>query len=106
MGAFGTDEADVERRELGVLEPGAEEVIAAADPEGCGFGWGGEGELLDFAGEIGGGALVGIEEEDPGVFEGYGSEGGVAVSRIVVEGADVDVGSGGSGDFDCGVGGF
>lgn len=34
VGAFGTDEADVEGRELGVLEPGAEEVVAAANAEG------------------------------------------------------------------------
>jgi hypothetical protein len=32
--AFRTDEANVEGRDLGVLEPGAEEMVAAADAEG------------------------------------------------------------------------
>ena len=104
VGAFGADEADVVGRELGVFEPGAEEVVAAADAEGCGFGRGGEGELLHLAGELGRGALVGVEEEDPGVFEGDGGEGGVAVGGVVVEGAGVDLCSGGFGDLDGGVG--
>jgi len=60
--------------------------------------------LLDLAGEIGGGAFVGVEEEDPRVFEGDGGEGGVAMGGIIVEGAGVDVGSGGSSDLQCGVG--
>jgi len=34
VGAFGADETDVEGRDLGVLEPGAEEMVAAADAEG------------------------------------------------------------------------
>ena len=73
-------------------------------PEGCGLGWGGEGDLLHLAGEFGGGALVGVEEEDPRVFEGDGSEGGVAVGGVVVEGAGVDVRAGGFCDLDGGVG--
>ena len=43
-----------------MLEPGAEEMVAAADAEGCDVGWCGEGELLHFAGEVGRGALVGV----------------------------------------------
>jgi hypothetical protein len=50
------------------------------------------------------GALVGVEEEDPGVFEGDGGEGGVAMSGIIVEGAGMDVGSGGFGDLYSRVG--
>jgi hypothetical protein len=60
--------------------------------------------LLHFAGELGGGAFVGVEEEDPGVFEGDGGEGSVAVGGVVVEGADVGVGAGGFGDLEGGVG--
>jgi hypothetical protein len=32
--SFGADQSDVVRRDLGVLEPGAEEMVAAADAEG------------------------------------------------------------------------
>ena len=32
-GAFGPDKADVEGRDLGVFEPGAEEEVAAAEAE-------------------------------------------------------------------------
>lgn len=60
--------------------------------------------MLHLARELWGGALVGIEQEDPGVFEGDGGEGGVAMSGIIVEGSGVDVGSGGSGDLYRGVG--
>ena len=61
--------------------------------------------MLHLAGELRGGALVGIENEDPGVFEGNGGEGGVAVGGVVVEGAGVDVGAGGFGDLYRAVGG-
>ena len=85
-GTLGTYETDVKGRDLGVLEPGIEEVVAAAYAE-CGCFWrGGEGELLHLAGEFGSWPLVGVEEEDPRVLEGDGGEGGVAVRRVVVEG--------------------
>ncbi len=42
-GAFGADEADVEGGDLGVLEPGVEEEVAAAEAEAADLGWGGEG---------------------------------------------------------------
>jgi hypothetical protein len=32
--AFGADQADIEGRDLGILEPGVEEEVAAADAEG------------------------------------------------------------------------
>jgi len=38
VGAVGTDKTDVVGRELGVFEPGAEEMVAAADAEGCDVG--------------------------------------------------------------------
>jgi hypothetical protein len=60
--------------------------------------------LLDFAGEIGSGALIGVGQEDPRVLERDRREGSVSMSGIIVEGAGVDVGSGGSGDLGCGVG--
>jgi len=104
--ALGADEADIEGGDLGVFEPGVEEEVAATEAEGGDFGWGSEGELLHFAGELGGGALVGVEEEDPRIFEGDGGEGGVAVGGVVVEGAGVEVGSGGLGDGGGGVGGL
>ena len=104
VGAVGADEADVIGRDLGVLKPGVEEEVATADAKGGDFIGGGEGELLHLAGELGSGALVGVGEEDPGVFEGDGGEGGVAVGGVIVEGAGVRVGTGGFGDFDGGVG--
>jgi hypothetical protein len=64
------DEADVKRRKLRVLEPGAPEEVAAADAEGggglgdCGKGAG------DFVDEGRGGALVGVEDQDPGCAKG------------------------------------
>ena len=87
-----------------MLEPGVEEVVAAAQAESGDLGWGGENELLHLAGEVGGGALVGVEKEDPGVLEGDGGEGSVAVGGVVVEGADVGVGAGGFGGLEGGVG--
>jgi len=48
--AFGADEADVKGRDLRVLEPGVEEVVAAAQAEGGGLARGSEGKLLHFAG--------------------------------------------------------
>ena len=61
--------------------------------------------MLHLAGEVGGGSLVGVEDEEPGVFEGEGGEGGVAVGGIVVEGALVNVCARGFGDLDGVVGG-
>jgi len=89
---------------LRVLEPGVEEEVATADAEGCDFIGSCEDELLHLAGELGSGTLVGVGEEDPGVLEGDGGEGGVPVGGVVVEGAGVSVGAGGFRDFDGGVG--
>lgn len=105
VGAIGADEADVEGGDLGVLKPGAEEEVAAAELKGGGAGWAGEDGALHFGGELGCGALVGVEEEDPGVAEAEVSEGGVAVLGVVVKGALSDGGAGGLGDFDGAVGG-
>ncbi len=88
-----------------MLEPGVEEEVAAADAEGCSLVGGCEGDLLHLAGEVRGGALVGVGEEDPGVFEGDACEGSVAVGGVVVEGAGVDMGAGGFGDLYGVVGG-
>ena len=49
-GAFGTDEADVEGRDLGVLEPGIEEEVAAADAKCCCLTGGRKSDLLHLAG--------------------------------------------------------
>jgi hypothetical protein len=83
-----------------VLEPGAEVEVSAAETEAGDLGVRSEGDLLHLAGKLGRGALVGVEEEDdPGMLEGNCGESGVAVGREVVEGAAVDVGSGGEGDL-------
>ncbi len=62
------------------------------------------GGALEFEGEGGGDALVGVEEEEPGVLEGE-LEAEVALGGVVVEGALVDVGPGGVGEGDGRVGG-
>jgi hypothetical protein len=49
-GAFGTDEADVEGRDLGVLEPCVEEEVAAAHAECCGLTGSRKSDLLHLAG--------------------------------------------------------
>ena len=49
-GAFGTDETDVEGRDLGVLEPGVEEEVAAAYAKCCGLTGGRKSDLLHLAG--------------------------------------------------------
>ena len=105
VGAIGADQADVEGRDLGVSEPGTEEEVAAAELKGGGVGWAGEDGALHFGGELGCGALVGVEEEDPGVAKAEGGEGGVAVLGVVVKGALGDGGAGGVGDRDGPVGG-
>ena len=48
-GVLGADKADVEGRDLRVLEPGAEEEVAAAEAEACGLVIGGEDGLLHLA---------------------------------------------------------
>ena len=86
--AFRADEADVVRRDLRVLEPGAEEEVAAAQAEAGSVGGRFEDDALHLGGEFGSGALVGVEQKDPGVFERQ-REGGVAVGGVVVEDAGV-----------------
>ena len=49
-GAFGTDEADVVGRDLGVLEPGVEEEVAAAHAKCCGLTGGCKSDLPHLAG--------------------------------------------------------
>ena len=61
--------------------------------------------MLELGGEGGGGAVVGVEDEEPGVAVGEG-EAEVAVGGVVVEGALGHVGAEGPGDGDCGVGGM
>jgi hypothetical protein len=100
-------EADVEGRYLRVFEPSAEEEVATSYAEGRGLVGRGESQLLHLAGELWSGPLVGVEDEDPGVFEADGCEGGIAMRGVVVEGASVDVGAGCFGDLYgvvCGVG--
>jgi len=49
-GAFGTDETDVEGRDLGVLEPGVEEKVTTTYAKCCGLVGGRKRDLLHFAG--------------------------------------------------------
>jgi hypothetical protein len=60
--------------------------------------------LLHLPGEVRGWALVRIEEKDPWMFEGNGAESNVTVSRVVIEGASVEVGSERLRDIRSGVG--
>ena len=103
-GAFRADEADVERRELSVPEPRAEEEVAAAKAEAGDLVGSSECKLLHLTGEFGGGSLVGVKEKDPGVFERHSGEGRVTVGGVGVEGAGVEMGSGGLRDGRGGVG--
>ncbi len=98
-------EADVEGRQLGVLEPGAPKEVAALDAEGGDGGGSGEDGLLHLGGECGGEALVGVEDEDPGVAEGE-LQSGVALAGVAVEGAGGDGGAVLAGDVGGAVGAF
>ena len=104
-GALGADEAEIKGRELGVFEPGVEEEVAAAEAKGGEVGgeWGGEA-VVHLVDQGGGGALVGVEQEDPGVAEGEGAEGEVALRGEVVEVALVEVSAVGAGDLRSAVG--
>ena len=102
--ALRADETDVEGAELGMLQPGVEEEVPAAETEG-GDGRGcGLDDRLHLGDEGGRGALVGVEDEEPGVGEREG-EAEVALGGVVVKGALVDVGPGGLSDGDGRVSG-
>ena len=83
-GALGADQADVVGRDLRVLQPGAEEEIAAAQAKAGGIGGGFADDALHLGGELGRGAFVGVEQEEPRMLE-VEREGGVAVGGVVVE---------------------
>ena len=99
----GTEEADIEGGCLDVFEPGAVEEVAALNAEGYVL-MGVIGGVLEVAFELGGDALVGIEVEDPGVFERDVDEGPVLVGGPVVEGALVGACTGGLCDLQRVVG--
>ncbi len=84
-GARGADQADVEGAELRVPKPGVEEEVAAAEAVGGDGVGSGVGDVLEFEGEGGEDALVGVEEEEPGVFEGE-LEAEVALGAVVRKG--------------------
>ena len=68
-GAPRTDETDVERRNLGVLEPRTEEEVTAAETEAGNIGGCADGDLPQLGGKGGSGTLVGVEDEEPRMAE-------------------------------------
>ena len=80
---------DVERSELCMLQPGAEEEVAAAQAKRGSIRWCLAHHALHLCAQLRGGPLVGVKQEDPGMLE-RGPQRGVAMCRVVVEDTAVD----------------
>ena len=82
-------------------EPGVEEEVAAAEAEGGGGCVVSPGEIVgdfeDLFDEFRGWALVGVEDQGPGVSKGKHKP-EVALGGVVVKAAGVNVGTGGLSD--------
>ena len=102
--AANAQQAHVVGRELRVLQPCSPEEVAAADAEGADVCRRLGGGALDLEGELGRGALVGVEDEDPRMAE-WKLHCGVALTRVGVEGARSDGGAARAGDLGGAVGG-
>ena len=77
-------QADVERRELRVLQPCAEEIVAPPQAESNRIRGRLAHHALHLCAQLRGGPLVGVQQEDPGMLE-RNPQRRIAVRRVVVE---------------------